>query len=94
MNYLIILNSDYEDHLIEISKLVQNYDSSIAINKTTWLIKTKYSSKIIREHLMHVMSVKDALFVFKVGEDYAASNALDVLNWLEDSQIIAEKHHG
>lgn len=91
MNYLIILNSDYEDHLIEISKLVQNYDSCITINKMAWLIQTKYSSKVIREHLMHVMSVKDALFVFRIGEDYATSNALDVLNWLEDSLVISEK---
>lgn len=94
MNYLIILNSDHDDHLVEISKCIENYDRSIVINKSTWLIKSKYNSKVIREQLMHVMGMKDALFIFKIGADYTASNALDVLNWIEDSQTLAERYLG
>ncbi len=92
MNYLIILNSNHDDHLTEAAKLLQNYDASMMINASTWLIHTKYSSKVIRQHLAHVMSVMDALFIFKLTEDYAISNALDVLNWLEDHSDTATTH--
>lgn len=86
MNYLIILNSLYPDHLDEVNKTIENYDHAIRINQSTWLINTKYEAVIIRQHLVNVMSIHDSLLIFKINHEFSIANHLDVSDWLEDMQ--------
>lgn len=50
MNYLIILNSSHQHHFEEVHKLICDYDASIRVNPSTWLIHTHYDATIIRQH--------------------------------------------
>ncbi|AWL28773.1 hypothetical protein A7P53_14530 [Acinetobacter defluvii] len=86
MNYLIILNSIYEDHFDEVHKTIEDYDHSIRINKNTWLINTKYEANIIRQHLANMMSIHDSLLIFQTNDNFSIANQLDVSDWLEDMQ--------
>lgn len=86
MNYLIILNSLYPDHFDEVNKTIEDYDHSIRVNQSTWLINTKYDAVIIRQHLANVMSIHDSLLVFKVNNEFSIANHLDINDWLEDMQ--------
>lgn len=86
MNYLIILNSIYEDHFDEVHKTIKDYDHSIRINKNTWLINTKYEAGIIRQHLANMMSIHDSLLIFQINDNFSIANQLDISDWLEDMQ--------
>lgn len=84
MNYLIILNSPHEDHFCEVHKKIQDYDASIRINNSTWVIHTSYEAKIIRQHLANILGIHDSLLVFKIDHEYSFTNELELTDWLEE----------
>jgi hypothetical protein len=84
MNYLIILNSSHQHHFEEVHKLICDYDASIRVNPSTWLIHTHYDATIIRQHLTSIISIHDSLLVFKIDQEHSFTNDLDLNDWLED----------
>ena len=84
MNYLIILNSSQVHHLDEVNKLICDYDASIRVNPSTWLINTSYEANIIRQHLASIISIHDSLLVFKIDGEHSFTNDLDLNDWMED----------
>lgn len=84
MNFLVLINTQIDQHLEEIHKLIDSYDHSIRINKSTWLINTKYHSKVVKKHLANILSINDSILIFEVSKDCAISNNLGVEDWLED----------
>ena len=84
MNYLIILNSSHVHHLDEVHKLICDYDASIRVNPSTWLINTSYEANIIRQHLASIISIHDSLLVFKIDGEHSFTNDLDLNDWMED----------
>ena len=84
MNYLIILNSSQVHHLDEVHKLICDYDASIRVNPSTWLINTNYEANIIRQHLASIISIHDSLLVFKIDGEHSFTNDLDLNDWMED----------
>lgn len=86
MNYLIILNSSHDYHFDEVHKIIQNYDSSIRVNTSTWLVNTIYDAKIIRQHLSNILGINDSLLVFKVDHEHSFANELDLNDWMEEME--------
>jgi len=87
MNYLIIFSSSQETHLEEVDKLIHNYNASIRVNASTWLMNTSYDANIIRQHLASIISIHDSLLVFKIDHEYSFANQLDLSDWMEDIKI-------
>lgn len=86
MNYLVILNSAHDHHFDEVNKLINDYDASIRVNTSTWLVNTAYDTNIIRQHLANIISFHDSLLVFKIDHQHCFINNLDLSDWLEDMQ--------
>lgn len=86
MNYLIILSSNYDDHFLEIEKRIAEYDHFFRVNKTSWLVNTKFNAGIIRQHLANTMGMHDSLLIFQLNNEFSIANELDVSDWLEDTQ--------
>ena len=86
MNYLIILNSPHILHFDEVHKIIQDYDASMRVNASTWLVNTTYDAKIIRQHLSNILGIHDSLLVFRIDREHSFANELDLSDWIEETE--------
>ncbi|TCM64494.1 hypothetical protein EC844_11753 [Acinetobacter calcoaceticus] len=86
MNFLIIYNTPHKQNLIEIDKLIQDFEIFQRINESSWIVHSENSATLIKNELSNRMGISDSILVFEITRKWAVANAIDLGDWLEHNQ--------
>lgn len=88
MNFLIIYNSPLEANFSAFHTQIEKFEQFYRINNGTWGVYSDQDAQHIKSALSESMGIRDHLIVFKLTDQWAIANDIDLSDWLSTQETL------